>query len=313
MRRREFVKTAALGAAAFPFAGTVLAQSKGGAEELDLVALYGGEPAEMFRRGIAEMGGMQRFVKKGQTVVLKPNIAWDKPPEMGSNTSPELMYAVTEDCLKAGAKEVLCFDHTCGADWENRYKVSGIRDAVESAGGKMLPSGSKSLYEECSLPKSVMLKRAAVYKHAINPDVFINIPILKHHSGAKITAAMKNYMGCVYDRPWWHSHNMPQCIADYAAWQKTTLNIIDAYRVMLQYGPIGRSPKYAPVAKYQIISTDIVAADTAATKIFASLARKHGMGTPYEVSDIDYIALAEGLGVGTSDLSKLRTKNISLA
>ncbi len=315
MKRREFVKAAAASAAALPFSDSIAAPANAaqGGEQLDFVALYGGEPAEMFRRGIAEMGGMKRFVKKGQTVVLKPNIGWDKPPEMGSNTNPELMRAVTQACFEAGAKKVLCFDHTCGTDWEYRYKVSGIREAVESAGGKMLPSGSDSMYVDCELPKSAILKRAKVFRHAVNPDVFINIPVLKHHSGAKITAAMKNFMGCVLDRRWWHSHNMPQCIADYAAWQKVDLNIIDAYRVMLEYGPIGRSPRYAPVAKYQIISTDIVAADAAATRIFASLSKRFKMGQPYEVSDIDYIALAEAHGIGTSDLGKLRTKNISLA
>lgn len=309
MKRREFVKTATVGAAALALPNALNAKQEA---PLDLVALHGGEAADMFRRGIAEMGGMQRFVKKGQTVVLKPNIGWDKKPDMGSNTNPELMKAVVEECVKAGAKEVLCFDHTCGTDWENRYSISGIKDAVESAGGKMIPAASDSMFIDCDLPKSVILKSAKVHKLVINPDVLINIPVLKHHGGAKITAAMKNYMGCVLDRRWWHSHNMPQCIADYAAWQKTTLNIIDAYRVMLQFGPIGKSPKYAPIVKYQIISTDIVAADTAATKIFASLAKRHGMGTPYEVSDIEYIELAEKLGVGTSDLKKLRTKNISM-
>ena len=314
MKRREFVKAAAASAAALPFSDSIAAPANAaqGGEQLDFVALYGGEPAEMFRRGIAEMGGMKRFVKKGQTVVLKPNIGWDKPPEMGSNTNPELMRAVTQACFEAGAKEVLCFDHTCGTDWEYRYKVSGIREAVESAGGKMLPSGSDSMYVDCELPKSAILKRAKVFRHAVNPDVFINIPVLKHHSGAKITAAMKNFMGCVLDRRWWHSHNMPQCIADYATFQKTTLTIVDAYRVMLEYGPRGKDPSYAPIVKYQILSTDIVAADAASVKIFESVAKEYGKGVPYKMSEIKYIAAAEKLGVGTSDLSKLNVKRVSM-
>ena len=157
------------------------------------------------------------------------------------------------------------------------------------------------------------LKNAKVHKLAINPEVFINIPVLKSHGGTKITCALKNYMGCVYDRPLWHRSDLPQCIADFGTFQKTTLTIVDAYRVMLEHGPRGEDPKFAPVAKYQIISTDIVAADVAAIQIFAAVAKQFGMGKPYEVSEITYVALAEKLGVGTADLSKLNVKRVSLA
>ena len=315
MQRRQFLKSAAAASAAALLPETVFAQAREDPAKKfpDLVAAYGGSPVEMFERGIAEMGGMQRFVSKGQTVVIKPNIGWDKPPEFGSNTNPELVAAVVRHCFDAGAKEVLCFDHTCGNDWDNRYNISGIKAAVEKNGGKMVAGNTRSMFVEKQIPRGKKLKNALVHKLTVNPDVFINIPVLKHHSGAKITCALKNYMGCVWDRQWFHKNNMPQCIADYATYQKTTLTIVDAYRVMLDYGPIGKSPDYAPVAKYQIISTDIVAADTAAVKIFASVAKLHKMGNPFELDEIKYIAAAEKLGVGTSDLSKLSVRRISVA
>ena len=256
---------------------------------------------------------MKRFVSKGQTVVVKPNIGWDKPPEWGSNTNPELVGRIVKHCYEAGAKKVICFDHTCGNDWDNRYKISGIQKAVEDNGGEMVAGNNEAMYEEQDIPKGVILKKTKVHKLAINPDVLINIPVLKHHSGAKITCAMKNYMGCVWDRKWYHRNNMPQCVADYATYQKTTLTIVDAYRVMLEYGPIGKSPDFAPIAKYQIISTDIVAADAAAVQIFATVAKLAKMGTPFKLSDIKYIGAAEKLGVGTADLSKLSVKRISMA
>ncbi|MBO5255322.1 MAG: DUF362 domain-containing protein, partial [Opitutales bacterium] len=194
-----------------------------------------------------------------------------------------------------------------------RYKISGIQKAVEDNGGEMVAGNNEAMYEEQNIPKGVILKKTKVHKLAINPDVFINIPVLKHHSGAKITCAMKNYMGCVWYRKWYHRNNMPQCVADYATYQKTTLTIVDAYRVMLEYGPIGKSPDFAPIAKYQIISTDIVAADAAAVQIFATVAKLAKMGTPFKLSDIKYIGAAEKLGVGTADLSKLSVKRISMA
>ena len=313
MQRRQFLRAAAASAAAALVPEKIFANAKKTSKSPDLVAIYGSTAVEMFERGIAEMGGMKRFVSKGQTVVLKPNIGWDKPPQWGSNTNPELVGRIVKHCYEAGAKKVLCFDHTCGNNWDYRYNVSGIQKAVEENGGEMVAGNNEAMYEQQSIPKGKILKKAKVHRLAMNPDVFINIPVLKHHSGAKITCALKNYMGCVWDRRWYHKNNMPQCVADYATYQKTTLTIVDAYRVMLEYGPIGKSPEFAPIAKYQIISTDIVAADAAAVQIFASIARLAKMGTPFTLNDIKYIAAAEELGVGTADLSKLSVKRISMA
>ncbi len=319
MKRRDFIATTIMGAAAVATASwntnLFAEESKEASADkpLDMVAIYGGNAAEMFEKGIKEMGGMKRFIQKGQTVVLKPNIGWDRTPDFGANTDPDLMGIVTKYCIEAGAKEVLCFDNVCGNDWENRYKISGIRDAVEKNGGKMVPANTQAMFEECTLPKAVSLKKALVHKLAIKPDVFINMPVLKNHVGTKITCALKNYMGCVHDRQVWHRNDLPQCIADFATFQKTTLTIVDAYRVMLEHGPRGNDPKYAPIAKYQLISTDMVAADVAATQIFATVARQHNMGKPYGVDEITYLPLAEKLGVGTMDLKKINMKRISMA
>lgn len=325
MKRREFLTNTFLGSvaiAATPVTGSLTSvsaaedsdskQSTEPSKIPDLVAIQGGTAAEMFEKGIAEFGGMERFVKKGQKVILKPNIGWDRDVTFGANTDPELIATIIKHCFKAGAKEVYCFDHTCGNDWENRYKVSGIQDAVEKNGGKMVPGNTVNMFEEQEIPKGIKLKKALVHKLAINPDVFINIPVLKHHSGTKITAALKNYMGCIFDRGFWHSNNLPQCIADFATYQKTTLTILDAYRVMLEHGPRGKDPKFAPIAKYQVISTDMVACDTAGTQIFSAVAKQFGMGKPYTIDEITYLALAEKLGVGTTDLKSLNIKKLTM-
>jgi len=325
MKRRSFIKAAALGTAAVAMRwdSALFAQSdekneekkstESSAKPLDIVAVYGGTAVEMFEKGIAEMGGMGRFVKKGQSVVLKPNIGWDRTPEYGANTDPDLMGVVTRYCLEAGAKEVICFDRTCGNDWENRNKMSGIQEAVEKNGGKMITGHNESLFEEQEIPKGVKLKKAKVHKLLLSADVCINMPVLKHHGGTKITAALKNSMGCIWDRGFWHSNDLPQCIADFSTYWKTQLTILDAYRVMLENGPRGSNPDRAPIAKYQIISTDMVAADTAATQIFAQVARQHNMGRPYTLDEITYLALAEKAGVGTMDLTKLNMKRVAMA
>ena len=104
-------------------------------KENDLVAVMGGEPEAMYKKAIQAMGGMSTFVKRGQKVVVKPNIGWDKKPELSANTNPLLVAAIVKDCLNAGASEVVVFDHTCD-EWQSCYKNSGIEDAVKNAGGR---------------------------------------------------------------------------------------------------------------------------------------------------------------------------------
>ena len=281
MKRRSFIKAAALGTAAVAMRwdSALFAQSdekneeKKSTESSSQAARYcrciRRDRCRDVRKRHCRDGRHGTLCQKGQSVVLKPNIGWDRTPEYGANTDRNLMGVVTRYCLEAGAKEVICFDRTCGNDWENRYKMSGIQEAVEKNGGKMITGHNESLFEEQEIPKGVKLKKAKVHKLLLSADVCINMPVLKHHGGTKITAALKNSMGCIWDRGFWHSNDLPQCIADFSTYWKTQLTILDAYRVMLENGPRGSNPDRAPIAKYQIISTDMVAADTAATQIFA--------------------------------------------
>jgi len=267
----------------------------------DLVAVLGGEPSEMFDKAIAAVGGMGKFVKKGQTVVVKPNIGWDTSPERGGDTNPHLVGRIIEHCFQAGAKDVFVFDNTCD-EWGRCYKNSGIEDAVKSAGGKVVPGNTENYYKPVSVPKGKKLTEAKVHELILNSDVFINVPVLKHHSSAKLTIAMKNLMGIVWDRRYWHRNDLHQCIADFATWRKPDLNIIDAYRVMTRNGPRGVSEADIVIKKSLILSTDMVAADAAAAKIFGS-----------EPSSIPYIKIAHEMGVGNMNLEELNIERIKVS
>jgi uncharacterized protein (DUF362 family) len=243
---------------------------------------------------------MSQFVKTGNVVVVKPNIAWDSPPERAANTNPVLIGKIVEHCIDAGAKEVLVFDNTCD-EWTRCYKNSGIEEAVKSAGGKMVTGKDKKMYKEVEVVKGKSLKSTTVHELVLNADVFINVPVLKNHSGTTMSLTMKNLMGVVWDRRWWHKHDLHQCIADFASFKKPDLNIIDGYNVMKRNGPRGVSVADVVNMKYQIISTDMVAADTAASKIFG-----------VDLAKVKHIALAEELGVGTMNLKSLNIKRITI-
>lgn len=266
----------------------------------DMVAIKGGEPGAMFDKAIASLGGMKQFVKRNQTVVLKPNIGWDTPPERAANTNPALVGRIVEHCKMAGAKAVYVFDNTCN-EWTRCYKNSGIEDAVKKAGGVMVPGNSEGYYHPVTINNGKMLKNAKVHEKILESDVFINIPILKTHDGAKLTISMKNLMGVVWDRGYWHANDLQQCIADFATFKKPVLNIVDAYRVMKRNGPRGVSVADVVSLKYQIISADMVAADAAATKLLN-----------LEPAQVKHIGLAAALGVGSLDLDKLNINRITM-
>lgn len=310
MKRRDFFKSAAVVGIASIFKPETLTAKNSVSKVTvqttpDMVAVMGGEPEVMLIRAIKELGGIGKYVKKGQKVVIKPNIGWDKTPVMAANTNPELIGALTKMCKNAGAAEVLVFDHTC-QDWQKCYSNSGIKAAVEKAGGKMIPGNDESYYREVELPEGVQLKNTKIHKAILDCDVWFNVPVLKHHGGSKNSIAMKNLMGIVWDRKFYHSNNLHQCIADTATMQKKpALNIVDAYRIMKSNGPQGKSEADAVTLKSLIISKDFVAADTAAMKMFSQV-------QPTNIADVRYIAMAEKLKVGTQDLEKLKVKKIKL-
>jgi len=270
-----------------------------------MVAVMGGEPEIMLNRAMKELGGIGKYVKKGQKVVIKPNIGWDKKPEMAANTNPELVGALIKLCKSAGASEVLVFDHTC-QDWQKCYVNSGIKAAVEKAGGKMIPGNDESYYREVEVPQGVHMKKAKIHKAILDCDVWFNVPVLKHHGGAKNSISMKNLMGIVWDRQFFHSNDLHQCIADAATMhKKPALNIVDAYRIMKSNGPQGKTEADVVTLKSLIVSPDFVAADTAAMKMFSQV-------QPTDIADVRYIAMAEKLRVGTQHLEKLNVKKIKL-
>lgn len=305
MKRRDFLKSGLIAGASVTISGVFgsyfAKSSYSKTNAYDLVAIKGGEPDQMFDEAIKYFGGIKNFVKKNQKVLIKPNIGWDTPPERGANTNPKLVARVIKHCFDAGAKEVYVFDHTCD-DWKRTYSNSGIEKAVKDAGGTIVPGNSEGYYQDVSINFGKSLTKAKVHELILDSDVFINMPVLKHHGSAKLTIAMKNMMGVVWDRGYWHRNDLHQCIADYSTYsKKPVLNIVDAYYVMKQNGPRGVSAQDVVMMKSQIISTDIVAADAASAKLFG-----------VEPDDIPYIRIADSMGIGKKDLSKLNIKRIIL-
>lgn len=319
MDRRKFLRSLALTGAATVggtvaikedgslgiMAQSVNAQTSRVTANYDLVAVLGGEPEAMFRKAIAEMGGMGKFIKKGDKVVVKPNIGWDKSPELAANTNPKLVSAVIKECFKAGAKEVTVFDHTCD-DWRKCYANSGIEAAAKEAGAKVVPAHQESYYKQVSLPNGKSLKTTKIHEAIVDCDKWINMPVLKNHGGAQMTISMKNYMGIVWDRGFFHANDLQQCIADVCTYDKRpVLNIVDAYRLMKTSGPRGKSAADVVLTKGLFMSQDIVAVDTAAVNFFSQV-------RDMPLDKVSHISKAQDHKLGNMDLSKLKVRRVKI-
>ena len=311
MKRRDFLKSGiAAGVAAttlsFEKLNAALSKNEVLVEEApDLVAVMGGEPDVMLQKALESLGGIKKYVKKGQSVVIKPNIGWDKTPEMAANTNPKLVSELIKQCFAAGAKKVTVFDHTCN-EWKQCYTNSGIEKAVKDAGGTIVPGNDEVYYSEVKLPNGIKMKEAKIHKALIDADVWFNVPVLKNHGGAKMTIAMKNYMGIVWDRGYFHQNDLQQCIADACTWEKKpVLNIVDAYRVMRQNGPQGKSAADVSELKTLIVSPDIVAVDAAAVKFFNQVQKM-------DMDAVSHIGAGAKMKLGTMDLDSLNIKRIRI-
>lgn len=271
-----------------------------GSVPYDLIAVKGGEPDAMFAKGIEALGGIGTFIKRGQKVVVKPNIGWDVTPERGGNTNPKLIEEIVKQCYTAGAKEVYVFDNTCD-NWQRSYKNSGIEAAVKNSGGKIVPANTEGYYHPVTVQGGKNLTKTKVHELILEADLFINVPILKNHGSTKLTMSMKNLMGIVWDRREWHRNDLHQCIADFSSYRKPDLNILDAYFVMKRNGPRGVSEADVVTMKAQLISTDMVTIDAAGAKLFG-----------IEPNDIRYITIADEMNVGKASLDNLNIKRISL-
>jgi len=311
--RRDFVKsTLALGAAfsiidlGGLFAATASTPSATTTPETTgpkpiLVAVRDGDRVAMLDKALAELGGIQAFVKPGQTVVIKPNIGWNASPERGANTHPDIVAHLTTLCLSAGAKSVSVFDNTCDP-WQETYDISGIGKAAKDAGAVVVNGKDETLYREVTIPGAVLLKTAKVHSLVLDSDVFINVPVLKHHQATQMTSAMKNLMGVIWDRRFYHTEGLDQCIADLLTLRKPALNIVDAYHPMVRNGPRGKTVEDVVEMRTLLASTDIVAVDAAAAKLLG-----HAPG------DIKHVKIGHDMKLGRMDLENVDIRRHKLA
>ena len=274
------------------------------ATESDLVIAKGGSPTQLLQAAMTPLGGMSRFVKKGQRVVIKANIAWARTPEQACTNNPELTMALIKMCYEAGAKRVALWDHTCD-NYQFTFSRSGLKEAGQKAGADVFSGHGRNVYKQVEIPKAKKLKTAEILRDVLESDVFINFPIPKQHFATELTLGMKNLIGIVWDMEQLHKIDLHQCIADINTLRKPDLVVMDAFRILTTNGPKGPGKTEDPGEV--IVSTDIVAIDAYGAAFF----KNPKTGKPFKPEEIKFVKHAYDLGLGEIDLSKVRMKKVS--
>lgn len=304
MDRREFIEQvtawsagACLAAPVFDVRAVMAAEETSNEQPL-LVVAEGKDYTALVAAVLKPLGGMKAFVKKGDRVVVKPNIGWDRKPEQASNTHPEVVKAVVRQCLDAGAKSVLVLDRSCN-DARLSYARSGIKKAVESIDDERVRCEyeNKKDYVPVKIADGKSIKEFEFNRKAMPPecDCYINVPVAKHHRHTKLTLGLKNVMGVIGGNRGKIHQDLARRIADLNLVIRPNLTIIDATRILLRNGPTGGKLEDVKVLDTLIASADTVAADAYATTLFGE-----------KPNSIGSTVAAAKLGLGEMDLEKVK-------
>jgi uncharacterized protein (DUF362 family) len=296
--RRSFLKVMGSAAAAAMLPTDALKSFPLMSEGTAFAVAKGPDPSELVQKALELVGGMSSFVSKGDIVYVKPNISWDRVPEQAATTNPLVVEAVIEAVFEAGAKKVIVADNSCN-DARRSYKRSGIKDAAEKAGAKVLFM-EKRKFVKTNIGGEV-IGEWDVYREAIEADKIINVPIAKHHGLSGVTLSMKNTMGLIGGKRDLLHQKMSESIVDLTAYFKPALNILDAVRVLKAHGPQGGSAK--DVEKMDIVaaSVDPVMIDAFGITLFGK-----------DPDEFPHIALGEKRGLGTRDFKSGGFKEVQL-
>jgi uncharacterized protein (DUF362 family) len=305
MDRRTFLKLQLGGLACLAAHQLLGPAAKALAASAPDVAVAKGAPGPAARSAVGLLGGMGRFVKPGQKVVIKPNMSFAQGVDSGTTTHPEVVREVLIMCKEAGASRVRVLDHSL-QNAENSLKNSGILEACNSVEeGICHHLMDASFYQEVTLPAAVEMQTNAFMRDVLEADVLIAVPVAKSHGSAGVSLSLKGQMGLILSRHIMHSrYSLDGSIADLNTFIKPHLAVIDATHVLTSGGPGGPGLVIKPGEV--IASADPVAADATAVASYEWYGRK------FAPSQVKHIQQAHERGLGRLDIDNLIIQRITV-
>lgn len=298
MKRREFIGRMAVTTGAMVMGPVLVEAVPGGGVSPQVVQVTGADPGSITRRAVAEMGGMKKFVSRGDVVMIKPNIGWNRNVSQGACTHPEVVRSLVELVLAAGARKVIVMDNPCHRP-EDTYQRSGIAEAARKAGAEVrFPDENRIVSFDF---KGEVVTRWPVFRDFLEVDKFINVPVLKHHGSSGLTIAMKNLFGiCGGNRGKLH-RDMGEGIADLNAGFKTHLVLVDATRILRRNGPVGGAVSDVDWKNTVFAAESPFLADVVAAGFF---------GRPPQ--ELEFLTAGAARGMGPLDPTKIRQRALTV-
>jgi uncharacterized protein (DUF362 family) len=261
--------------------------------------VQGADRTQTIDRAIELLGGIERFVKPGEVVAIKPNVAFASPPMLGATAHPDLVAEVVRLCYSRGkAKKVIVTDNPIN-DPSSCFTLSGIGRAAGEAGAEIiLPKAH--LFKHTTLANGRLIRNWPIFFGPFEKaDKLIGIAPVKHHHRAGASMSMKNWYGLLGGRRNIFHQDINTIIAELAMMVKPTLVILDGTEVMMTNGPTGGSLSDLRRADTLVASCDMVAADSYGCTLL-----------DLKVSDLPYLAQAEKAGAGTTNYQSLEPKSV---
>lgn len=256
--------------------------------------------ARMLEAALEALGGISRYVERGDRVLVKVNAAFATPPELGATTHPELVAAVVKLCLRVGAREVIVADNPIN-DPDSCFRLTGIGAAAAAAGARVVLPRAGS-FRPFTLEGATLIRRWPLfYEPLAVATKVIGVAPIKHHNRSGASMSMKNWYGLLGGRRNMFHQDINTIIAELAQLVRPTLVILDGTMVMVSNGPTGGSLSDLVARDTLVVSTDPVAADSFAATLLGR-----------SVRDLPYLAMAERAGCGTTNFEALGPKHVEV-
>jgi uncharacterized protein (DUF362 family) len=301
INRREFIKQTGKGALALSVLSAANISSLFAQKEIPhAVWVENGEPPDLLKAALNEYGGMNHFISRGDIVVVKPNIGWDRAPQYAADSNPDLVAEIIKACYNAGAKTVKVFDRTCNNP-RRCYKNSQIEEKASAVDAEVTQIRDEK-FVNLAIKNGKMIKEWPIYKEYLEADKVINVPIAKHHSMSRLTLGLKNLMGVMGENRGSLHADFDIKINDIDSNILPTLTIMDAYRILTANGPVGGNLSQVRLTKTLIMSPCLVTTDYLTLDLFG-----------VTVQEVGHIREAINRGLNKYDLKKLNLKKIVLS
>ena len=325
MKRREFIRS--IGRTGAAIAGTLLGAAwlhdrRSGAEyfweqehatglrlpsyrveprrgSVELAIARGTNTRAMVKAALGELGGIERFVGKDDVVLLKPNVAFDRPPSLGATTHPDAIEAVAKLCRKAGAREILIADNPINHP-EGCFFKSGIQKAAAQVGAELvLPR--PDAFEPLRIDGEVLSTWPFFYQPFEKATKVIGIAPCKDHNLCSASLTMKNWYGLLGGQRNQFHQQIHGIVSDFPRMIEPTLVLLDATRMLVRNGPTGGSLSDVAPGHTLVAGTDMVAVDTFGCTLLGR-----------DPDRVEYLRRAESRNLGTTRWKELNWREVQI-